>query len=1009
MGNHPQSGCVSHVVNLPQHRQAAAPADVRLQHLMQPTVDQLREPTRREFVLAAGNRDRTAINEFRIPLQVPRRQRFFDETDFEGSDSLGDLERRRDVPFHPGVDHQLPVRTDHLARLLNALDDLRDELSAWIRMDVKLDRLGTANRLKSGREKCRSQHDAGSRGVQVSTLMADLYDDVVLDVWGDVFQPHADDPLASGMALVAHGGFGRRDLAPFSDADLMLLTTRASSPLAEQVSGQLTRDLVDGGLDVGFSIRMPAEACSLAWGDAVIFSSLTESRLLAGSLQVYSRFFESLRRGAHRRSNQLIKDVVAARREERGKWGETNFLLRPNVKRSRGALRDIQLIRWIGFARYGEVDLDQLFQLGVLPDEDYRQVRDAYEFMLRLRNELHFRENRAQDILDRPTQLEIADAWGYKGSEGVLPVEVFMQEYFEHTRNVRYSAAFFTDDARSLPLHSQIFERVFSRQIADQIRMGPTHIWVSDAALDSFSGSLSEVLRLMHLANHHRRRISHRTWQSIRAAMKDREPTPPDSESISAFLSLLSRPGRLASLLRRLHELRVIEQLIPEFKRTRGLLQFNAYHKYTVDAHCIRAVEAATRLQDDSSPMGRRYRRLKDKTLLHLALLIHDIGKGYEEDHCIVGARIAADTAKRLELDPDSAEILEWLVLKHLDVNVAAFRHDLNDPEIVLAFAKEVGSIRRLELLIVHAVADLEAVGPEVVTDWKMNLIEELYLRTRRYFEKGHLPGENDEELEAKRRDVGAALQELAAPEHSSRLLAALPMSLLNSEPPGELAARLNDVASQLERSAQSLCHGEFDPQVSAVRYTVIRREGQQRIGTFTRVTGALMSCGLAILRAEIETFDEDLVWDSFWVNDPDFPDEPPPQRIQEVCDRVCQLLDSPEEPLPPVRRTWASQRSREPDSVNVLPTNVVFDNETVDRYTILSLFAYDQVGLLYRVAAALSGLEIVLHFAKIDTHLDQIADVFYVSEQDGSQIHDQQRQHQVREALMEVVQQPVG
>ena len=162
----------------------------------------------------------------------------------------------------------------------------------------------------------------------------------------------------------------------------------------------------------------------------------------------------------------------------------------------------------------------------------------------------------------------------------------------------------------------------------------------------------------MSLANQHGRRISHRTWQAIRFAMQDREPVKPDSETIGAFLNLLSKPGRLASLLRRLHELRVIEQLIPAFKRTRGLLQFNAYHKYTVDAHCILAVEAATEMQNQDTAMGRRYRRLKDKALLHLALLIHDIGKGYEEDHCVVGARIAKETAERLELDPASRKFL---------------------------------------------------------------------------------------------------------------------------------------------------------------------------------------------------------------------------------------------------------------------------------------------------------------------------------------------------------------
>ena len=655
--------------------------------------------------------------------------------------------------------------------------------------------------LREGREKAREQHESGTPGMQVCTLMADLYDDVVLDVWNEAIREHTTDERLSGLSLIAHGGFGRRDLAPYSDADLMLLTTRSSESLATKIIGNLTRDLGDAGVDPGLSIRLADEACKLSWEDPVVFSSLAESRLLAGSLQLYSKYFYAFRHGAMRRRDRLIRDVVAARREERKKWGETNYLLRPNVKRSRGGLRDIQLIRWIGFARYGETDLERLVNLGALPDDDYRQLRRAYGFMLRLRNELHFREKKSQDILDRPTQMEIADAWGYEGTEGVLPVEQFMQDYFDKTRNVRYAAAFFADDASSRPLVHRAIERALSRKVDENIRMGPTHIWVPEDALEGFSSSLPDVLRLMSLASQHRRRISHRTWQAIRNAMSDREPIPPDEETIEAFLSLLSKPGRLAPLLRRLHELRIIDQLIPEFKRMRGLLQFNAYHKYTVDAHSIRAVEAATDFQADKRGMGRRYRRLDDKRLLHLALLIHDIGKGYEEDHCIVGARIAKKTAERLMLDATSAETLEWLVLKHLAVNVVAFRHDLSDPEIVLSFAKEVGSIRRLELLVVHSVADLIAVGPGVATDWKLNLVEDLYKRTRRYFDSGNLPGSPDDpELESKRDKVRQQLELNSASEACGELLDQLPLSLLSRGEPDHLACQLELVSQKYGR-----------------------------------------------------------------------------------------------------------------------------------------------------------------------------------------------------------------
>ncbi|OYP31028.1 [protein-PII] uridylyltransferase [Rhodopirellula sp. MGV] len=854
--------------------------------------------------------------------------------------------------------------------------------------------------LREGRERCRRVHVQGGHGIQVSTLVSDLYDDIVMEVFHQACRDHFDGEIPSGLALVAHGGFGRRDLAPYSDADLMLITRSRNTAAAERIAQSLTRDLVDIGIDVGFALRTTREACSLSWSDPVIFTSLTESRFLAGSVKVFTRFFQSLRHGAYLRRARLIRDLIQARREERTKWGVTSYLLTPNVKKSRGGLRDIQMVRWIGFARYGEVDLEKLLRLNTLSREDYRLLRKAYDFLIRLRNELHFRENKAQDILSRATQLEIAESWNYDGDDGVLPVEVFMQQYFEVTRSVRYISGFFADDNRSRPWTEQVYEWVASRRIDQSIRMGPTHIWVDQPALREFAQSLPRVLRLMSVANHNNRRIGHYTWQAIRIAMQERDPAPPDSESVGAFLSLLSRGSRLAPLLRRLHELRIIEQLIPEFKRTRGLLQFNAYHKYTVDAHSIRAVEAATDFADDQSSMGRRYRRLKDKTLLHLALLIHDIGKGYSEDHSIVGARIARKVGERFDLDTNSIEILEWLVLKHLAVNNVAFRHDLNDTEIVLSFAKEVGSIRRLELLIVHAVADLAAVGPGVLTDWKMKLIEDLYLRTRRYFETGDVDLDHEALAEEIRLQVGECLTDSDPESTSHSLLRQLPLSMLRREKPDVLAKQIDQVAESLDQGNTSYCFHHYDPIPSASRYVVIHRQGQQRVGIFARVAGAFMSCGISILRAEIVTLD-DLVWDEFWVNDRDHSEHPPDSRINEVSERVTHLLDSPDVPVPPRRQKWTMAKSKEPEKVNVLPSKVDFDNETLDRFTILSFFAYDQTGLLYKIASALSEMGLVIHFAKIDTHLDQVADVFYVTEIDGGKVEHEQRKQEIRGVLL--------
>ncbi|WP_246112384.1 [protein-PII] uridylyltransferase [Allorhodopirellula solitaria] len=864
------------------------------------------------------------------------------------------------------------------------------------------------DQLSEGRARLDTRFHAGLPSVQTSTALSDLYDQIVSKIFAQSLQQAETSGVnpryLKRFALVAHGGYGRRDLSPYSDADLMLLTPRVATAAAAPVAGSLVRDLTDASMDVGFSVRTPAEALSLAWADPKIYSSLTESRLLCGSESTFGSFFERFRSGAKRRWKSLNKKVIQARMEERHRWGETIYLLRPNVKRSRGGLRDIQLVRWLGFATHGQTDLTQLHRLGALSSEDLQTLLRAHGFLLRLRHELHFRTKRSQDVLDRPTQMEIARDWGYYGRTGVLPVEDFMQDYFEHTRSVRYVSGFFDADHRAQSRAAMAVERMLSHRVEDRIRIGPTQVWVDSKNLDEFAASLPDVLRLMQLANENQRWIAHPTWQAIRQTMLERPPSPPDPTSVKAFLGLLSQPGRLAHLLRRLHELRIIEQLIPAMRRCRGLLQFNAYHKFTVDAHCIGAVEAATDFADQDSVMGRRYRRIKDKTLLHLALLIHDLGKGYDEDHSEVGFRIAGEVADAFELQPSQKETLQWLIHRHLLMTTVAFRHDLNDPDVVHGFAAEVGSVRRLELLLVHSVADLIAVGPDVLTDWKMNLIEDLYIRTRRYFETGNLPGENDPELDSHRDEIIDLVQASSDGDSAMELARDLPLSLLRHRSSEEIAGELIEVGKWLGEDKGCYCACLVAPEGNEVRYNVVVRQGERRIGTFARITSALYSCGLAIYRASIETVGEDLLWDSFWVSDPDYANDPPPNRIDQVCRVICEALDRPDTPIRTARKVWMTKDDSEPESVLLLPTKIVFDNDTFDHQTILSLFTYDRPGLLADVTTVLAAEDVSIQFAKIDTHLDQIADVFYITNAASEPILDGEYQARIRESMLEVL-----
>ncbi len=293
--------------------------------------------------------------------------------------------------------------------------------------------------LAEKRIKLREQHQGGSPGIQVSNGLADCFDTIMVGLLESILADLGDagERLRPHLSLVALGGYGRRDVAPFSDVDLMLLHRSAEPVWLEQVAQRLVADVSDVGLTLGFCVRTPAEACQLASRNVVIFTSQVDSRLVAGSEGLFESFMNRFRRQARRRRRANITRIEQARRQERSQYGETVFLLEPNIKRSVGGLRDIQLLRWVGFARYGEASLSALQLRGVLSKEDERAIRRALQFLLRLRNELHFHAGRPYDVLYRAEQMRIAEAWNYEGSESILPVERFMSDYFLHTQNVR--------------------------------------------------------------------------------------------------------------------------------------------------------------------------------------------------------------------------------------------------------------------------------------------------------------------------------------------------------------------------------------------------------------------------------------------------------------------------------------------------------------------------------------------------------------------------------------------
>lgn len=856
------------------------------------------------------------------------------------------------------------------------------------------------------RARIAKQHAEQGLGYATCGLATDLFDAIVIDVWQAVLagcDPAEAERLARHVALVAHGGFGRREMAPYSDIDLMLLSDGGiDAGLVATAARRLVQDLFDAGLTVGQSVRSVAEAAQLASGDATIFSTLLDCRTLFGRgdlvARLRSRLWGIVRRGRRRMAALLS----AARADERSKFGETVFLLEPNVKRSPGGLRDVQLIRWLGLVGWGDdswsetATLDDIARAGGLTRDDAIAVRDAGEFLLRLRNELHLHAGKAADELTRDEQVRIAAVRGIEAAGGMLGVERFMQEYFRHTRLVADVADAVAASCRRPPAVQRWVAGLFGHRVDGRYSVGPGVIRVLSGAAPAATDSIDGALRLLELSALYGLPVDPEAWQQVRAAVQ-RRCEPVGLADRRRFLDLFEAPDSIGSALRSLHEVGLLEQIVPPFAHARHLLQFNNYHKFTVDEHCIVAVEKAVALTDDEGWLGTVWRQIKRKRTVLLALLIHDLGKGFDEDHSEVGARIAKEVAGLFQLPADEAEILEFLVHKHLLMAHLAFRRDVDDNSLVVRFAREVGSPEVLRMLTVLTAADVSAVGPGTWTRWKGDLLGDLYYRTL-----GYLDGESPS-LRAERtgRALEALLADLEPTDPVVALARTLPLSYLRDRDPAVILEHVGQLARLPDDGVVVDC--QWQAETSTVAIAVGTREGVAH-GIFHRLAGALTSQRLEILAADIHTLPGGVVIDHFVVHDPDFSGAPPGERLGDIRDAVRAALKASQPPV--FTRLW-NPFAPQPAQASLLPTRVLFDNESSERSTILEVFAHDSAGLLYSIARTLFDAGISVQAAKIGTYSDQVVDAFHITDGAGRKITDPQQLESLRKALEKVAAPP--
>jgi [protein-PII] uridylyltransferase len=855
--------------------------------------------------------------------------------------------------------------------------------------------------LADGRQQLREQHDRGLEGVRVCARYTTLVDQAI----GRIYEAYLSElskaeatQTRERVALVAHGGYGRRQQAPFSDVDLMVLFDGKRDALIGQLAARLTQDICDVYQHLGHSLRTPAEALQQARADAQVGTSLLESRLLMGNSALFEVYSGMMKAMIEKRGAALAVDFIAERRKERLEYGETVYLLEPNVKRSRGGLRDIHLLRWLWYLKAGVADPDRLHDMGVLSKFDHRRLMSAQNFLLRVRNQMHFHANETCDALSRAEQLRLAEYLKYQGREGMLPVEQFMRDYFHHTAHVWQLAHRLSELMQPETRASRVWMPIFSRRVEDDYQIGRNEISATPRATARLAQHPEEVLKLVDLARNAGKRISQDTWHFVyrTAPQYSNEPKP---AIVSSFLQILTNPLRLGELLRRLHEMGVLEKIIPEFTHARSLLQFNQYHKYTVDEHCIRAVEEVTRFVERKDAVGDVYRSLQDKTILHLALLLHDLGKGYEEDHSEVGRRMAKATAERLRLPAEQAEALEFLVHKHLRMSHLALKYDTTQPQLIARFVDEVGSRAKLDHLFLVTCADLAAVGPDVLNSWKIEVLSELHYRAGQ-----KLAADGDGATDEDRGVERNAVWELLTPTERSdlwfeRQLSALPETFVAKRQPAQLADALRRLRTLAPRAG--VAWANYLKDTDTVEFIAGIDQGAGR-AIFSSMAGALTSNKQQILAAETNMLADGLMLLRYVASEPEVPGEPTAARLAAICNALVESIDSD---APPRFPKILGREQKEAGAALSNPSNEVqIDNEMSDQCTVIEIYTIDRRGLLYRLARAMHDLGLVIRFAKIGTYLDQVVDVFYVTERDEQKVDGEARLSEIRAALTAVI-----
>ena len=829
---------------------------------------------------------------------------------------------------------------------------------------------------------------AARETVRAIAMMTDALVTAVHHVATTRLHPQQSSSETQRLAVLAVGGYGRAEMAPSSDVDLLFLTPWKITPWAESVVESMLYMLWDLKLKIGHSIRSVDDCLRLGAADMTIRTSLVEHRLVTGHAPLAEELRTRLWAELFERT---IPEFIEAKLEERAarhtRQGGQRYVLEPNVKEGKGGLRDLQTLYWIAKYIHRVDRAVELVDLGVFTRDEHLAFWQAEDFLWAVRSHLHLIAGRPSDVLSFDMQVEVARRMGYVDTTARRAVEYFMQDYFRHaTRVGELTRVFLTEletrHVRAAPFLGRIFRRRRKMRAGFVDQQGRL-------SYETEATFLADPLNILRLFEEALRTgvLIHPEALRLVAANLDRidDKVQSDPEAIRIFMDLLLRRGNPERALRRMNELGVLAAFIPEFEPVVAMMQFNLYHHYTVDEHSIQCVAALAEIERGEHPedlplSSEIIQAGVNRRVLYLATLLHDIGKGRPEDHSILGARIARRIAARFGFAQDDIDTVEWLVRHHLLMSDVAQKRDISDPRTLRDFAKAVKTRKRLDMLLVLTVCDIRGVGPGTWNNWKAALLRQLHQETAAALENGL------EELNRDRRQTEAkrSLRHLL-------IAKGLDARTIRAELGRHYDAYWSGLQTQTQAVFADLLSGlgpdeiridlRADPDRDATRAAFVLSDHP---GIFSRLAGALTLTGANVVDARTYTTRDGYATAVFWVQDAEghpFAEDRLPRLRQTILRTLAGEIVA--------REAFASRdKPKKRNREFKFPTHITFDNEGSDIYTIIEVDTRDRPGLLYDLTRTLAANHIQIVSAVIATYGAQVVDSFYVKDMFGLKLH---------------------